>query len=77
MHATVTGNVVRVQVTQTFTNPSNDWIEGLYVFPLPTDCAVDELRMQIGERTIVGEIRERPAAHAAYERRGARVGRRA
>jgi Ca-activated chloride channel family protein len=67
MHATVTGNVARVEVTQTFTNQSSDWMEGMYVFPLPTDSAVDELRMQIGERTIVGEIRERAAAHAAYE----------
>ena len=48
----------------------------MYVFPLPADCAVDELRMQVGERTIVGEIRERAAAHAAYEA-GRREGRRA
>jgi Ca-activated chloride channel family protein len=68
--------VVRVQVTQTFTNPGNGWVEGLYVFPLPADCAVDELRMQIGERTVVGEIRERQAAHAAYEQ-ARREGRRA
>ena len=66
MHATVTGNLARVEVTQTFTNPGSTWVEGLYVFPLPTDSAVDELRMQIGERTVVGEIRERAAAHAAY-----------
>jgi len=38
------------------------------VFPLPADSAVDELRMQIGERTIVGQIRERAAARAAYPR---------
>ena len=67
MHATVTGNVARVEVTQTFTNQSSDWMEGMYVFPLPADSAVDELRMQIGERTIVGQIRERAAARAAYE----------
>ena len=76
MHATVTGSVVRVQVTQTFTNAGNGWVEGLYVFPLPADCAVDELRMQIGERTIVGEIRARQAAHEAYEQ-ARREGRRA
>ena len=67
MQATVTGNVARVEVTQTFTNQSSDWMEGMYVFPLPTDSAVDELRMQIGARTIVGEIRERAAAQAAYQ----------
>ena len=47
-------------------------MEGMYVFPLPTDSAVDQLRMQVGERTIVGEIRERAAAHAAYEQAQAR-----
>ena len=76
MHATVTGSVARVEVTQTFSNPGDGWVEGLYVFPLPADCAVDELRMQVGERTIVGEIRERAAAHAAYEQ-ARREGRRA
>lgn len=67
MHAIVTGSVARIEVTQTFSNQSADWVEGMYVFPLPTDSAVDELRMQVGERTIVGEIRAREAAHAAYE----------
>ena len=28
MHATVTGNVARVEVTQTFTNRSGGWVEG-------------------------------------------------
>lgn len=41
MHAMVTGNVARVEVTQTFTNQSGDWMEGMYLFPLPTDSAVD------------------------------------
>src|SRR5215813_11777736 len=46
--AQVTGNVARVFVSQEFTNPSDDWVEGLYVFPLSTDSAVDELLMHIG-----------------------------
>ena len=29
IRARVTGNVARVYVTQTFTNPSSDWVEGL------------------------------------------------
>jgi hypothetical protein len=36
--------------------------------PADAGSAVDELRMQIGERTIVGQIRERAAARAAYPR---------
>ena len=33
----ITGNVNRVVVEQVFTNPSDRWAEGVYVFPLPED----------------------------------------
>jgi Ca-activated chloride channel family protein len=46
----VTGMVVRGMVRQQFANPSGDWAEGVYVFPLPEDAAVDHLRMQVGDR---------------------------
>lgn len=67
IRAKVTGNVARVYVTQKFINPSSDWMEGLYVFPLPAGSAVDELIMHVGERELHGEIREKQAAHAMYE----------
>jgi len=63
----VTGLVARVQVSQRFTNPSDAWVEGVYVFPLPDDSAVDRLRLQIGDRFIEGEIAEREEARAIYE----------
>jgi Ca-activated chloride channel family protein len=62
----VTGMVVRALVRQQFTNPSPQWAEGVYVFPLPEDAAVDHLTMRIGERVIEGVIRERAAARATY-----------
>jgi|KBSSwiStaDraftv2_1062776.scaffolds.fasta_scaffold05229_12 Ca-activated chloride channel family protein len=65
--AEVTGNIARVQVSQQFTNPSDDWVEGLYVFPLSADSAVDELLMHVGERVIRGDIQPRDKARAAYE----------
>ncbi len=63
----VSGTVQRVTVRQHFVNPSNAWLEGVYVFPLPERSAVDHLVMQIGDRRIVGEIKERSEAHAIYE----------
>jgi Ca-activated chloride channel family protein len=63
----VTGVLVRATVRQAFTNPSPQWAEGLYVFPLPEDAAVDRLRMNVGERVIEGVIKEREAAQATYE----------
>ena len=32
---TVTGPIARTRVTQQFTNPTEGWVEGIYVFPLP------------------------------------------
>ena len=66
--AEVTGNIARVQVSQQFTNPSDDWVEGLYVFPLSADSAVDELLMHVGERVIRGDIQPREKARATYEK---------
>ena len=48
----VSGLVARVTVSQTFRNDSPEWIEGLYVFPLPENAAVDRLRMHVGDRII-------------------------
>ncbi len=61
------GLIARTKITQRFENPSSEWVEGLYVFPLPDMSAVDTLRMQIGERFIKGEIKERQEARRVYE----------
>lgn len=63
----VSGMVARAVVAQQFKNDSPDWVEGIYVFPLPENAAVDRLRMQVGDRLIEGQIRERAQARAEYE----------
>lgn len=70
VHIAVTGTIARATVRQEFTNPSTrkgDWLEGIYVFPLPETAAVDHLRMQVGERIIEGQIKERAEAKKVYE----------
>lgn len=62
----VTGLVARTRVAQTFQNPGADWVEGLYVFPLPENAAVDRMRLRIGERIIEGQVREKEAARREY-----------
>ena len=64
----ITGNINRVIVEQVFTNPSDMWAEGVYVFPLPEDSAVDQLRMYIDERVIEGQIHEKEEAKKIYEK---------
>lgn len=63
----VGGPLARSRVVQTFRNPGEGWVEGLYVFPLPENAAVDHLRIRVGERVIEGKIQERAAARATYE----------
>ena len=65
---TVVGIVARVQVKQRFRNSGLDWVEGVYVFPLPDDSAVDKLTLVIGDRRIEGQIQEREQAKQTYER---------
>jgi Ca-activated chloride channel family protein len=62
----VAGVVARTTVTQHFINPTGQWREGLYTFPLPDRAAVDQLHMQVGERVVEGEIREKEEARATY-----------
>lgn len=61
------GLIARTRVVQSFVNPSDDWADATYAFPLPEGAAVDTLQMIVGERVIVGEIQERQRARATYE----------
>lgn len=63
----ITGLIARTRVTQIFTNTRDDWVNGLYAFPLPENAAVDHLEMQIGERRIIGEIQPKQKAEAIYQ----------
>ena len=63
----VNGLVARVSVMQEFQNDGQEWVEGVYVFPLPDEAAVDHMRLYIGDRFIEGEIREKAQARKEYE----------
>lgn len=63
----VTGMIVRAHVTQRFANPHDQWMEGVYTFPLPESAAVDGLHMIVGDRIIEGQIHEKEDARQVYE----------
>jgi Ca-activated chloride channel family protein len=63
----ISGLVARVSVRQEFRNESGEWVEGIYVFPLPDEAAVDHMRLHIGDRFIEGEIREKDQARKEYD----------
>lgn len=63
----IAGVIADVKVTQVYKNTGQKPIEAVYVFPASTRAAVYGMRMTIGERTIVAEIRKREEARAVYE----------
>ncbi|HEY9603333.1 MAG TPA: VIT domain-containing protein [Allocoleopsis sp.] len=65
--AKVSGNVSRVEVTQTFENPFKNPLEAVYVFPLPDEAAVDDMEIKVGNRIIRGVIKKREEAKQIYE----------
>jgi Ca-activated chloride channel family protein len=67
VHFSISGMVATVQVEQTFSNNTEAYMEGVYAFPLPDSAAVHSLEMLIGERRIVGRIRERAQAKKIYQ----------
>jgi Ca-activated chloride channel family protein len=65
--AEISGFLSRVRVTQEFENPFKEKIEAVYTFPLPQAAAVDDMTMQVGDRTVRGRILKREEAQAVYE----------
>ncbi len=64
----ITGLVVRVEITQQFTNHGSQWAEGVYRFPLPTGAAVDRMHIRVGERLLEGEVQEKESARQTYQK---------
>jgi len=62
----VTGIVARTRVAQTFRNAGDDWVDGVYVFPLPENAAVDRLLLHVGERVIEGQVKEKEEARRVF-----------
>ncbi len=60
------GLIAEVRVRQRFRNAGVAWQEGQYLLPLPEGAAVHAMTLRIGERLIVGEIREKEAARSEY-----------
>ena len=65
---TVTGVIAAVTVKQIYKNDGIRPIHARYVFPASTRAAVHGMRMTVGNRVIVAEIRERQEAKRTFER---------
>src|SRR3954463_10364185 len=63
----VSGPTARARITQIFHNPTDGWVEAVYVYPLPDGAAVDTLKMVVGKRVVIGDIKARKEAREIYE----------
>jgi len=64
----INGLVAYAEIKQTFINPYNIALAGKYQFPLPENSAVKQLMIKIGDVEILGEIMEKKAAKAIYQK---------
>lgn len=65
---TVSGMIAQTRLVRRFRNTSDQWQEGVFVFPLPDKASVYDLAMVVGERRIEGKVRPRLAARKEYAR---------
>lgn len=63
----IAGVIADVVVTQEYKNNGKRPIEATYVFPASTRAAVYAMKMTIGKRTIIADIKEREQARKDYE----------
>jgi len=63
----IAGVISDVQVTQVYENKGSKPLEAVYVFPASTQAAVYGMKMTIGDRTIVADIKKRDEARKTYE----------
>jgi Ca-activated chloride channel homolog len=63
----VSGIVSKTKFAQEFSNPHDQWLEAIYVFPLPETASVNKLRLVIRDRIIEGTIMEKAEAKKVYE----------
>jgi Ca-activated chloride channel family protein len=64
----INGIVANTHVQQEFTNTSDQWQHAVYVFPLPEDSAVNQLKIKLADREIIGEVQEKQQAKRTFNK---------
>ena len=67
----IAGAVARTEVDETFTNHTDDVLEGIFRFPMPPDAKIERLALEVDGKLIDGAFVERDRAAAIW--RGAIV----
>jgi Ca-activated chloride channel family protein len=64
---TISGVIADVRVTQVYRNEGATPIEARYVFPASTRAAVYAMRLQVGDRLVDAQVREKQQARREYD----------
>lgn len=63
----IRGDLATVSIEQTFENPSDSVLDAVYQIPMSENAAVYEMIMQVGDRRIRAEVREKEEARETFE----------
>ncbi|WP_433795712.1 VIT domain-containing protein [Actinoplanes sp. CA-252034] len=67
VRASISGLLVRTELTTEFVNAHDTALEATYVFPLPDRAAVTGMTMTAADRVVTAELHERGAARERYD----------
>jgi Ca-activated chloride channel family protein len=67
VNVVINNGFARTEVAQTFFNPNDRDLEGIYAFPVPRSASLAEMTIYIGETEIHGEVVPRDEAEQIYE----------
>lgn len=65
--ADIQDDLVTVEITQEFINPTEEAMHARYLFPLNKDAAVYSMRMEVGDEIINAQIRKKEEAKQVFE----------
>jgi hypothetical protein len=62
----ISGNIARTEIDETFSNDTDDALEGIYRFPLPAGAQIERLALETDGKLVEGEFVDRARASAIW-----------
>jgi Ca-activated chloride channel family protein len=62
----VNGIVARIELTQRFRNPSDQWAEGIYAFPVPANAGVERISA-VQDGKLISDVRRKVHPQQLYD----------
>ena len=62
----IAGNVARTEIDETFSNDTDDELEGIYRFPLPPGAQIERLALEVDGKLLDGEFVDKAKASAIW-----------